>query len=36
MHAKDAIETAQNVTLQTNWRYRRSRYKRIQLYSTDL
>jgi len=36
MHVKDAIGTAQNVTLWANWRYRRSRYKRIQLYRTDL
>jgi len=35
MHVKDAIGTAQNVTLWANWRYRRSRYKRIQLYRTD-
>jgi len=36
MHIKDAIGTEQNVTLQANWRYRRSRCKRIQLYRTDL
>jgi len=36
MHVKDAIGTEQNVTLLANWRYRRSRYKRIQLYRTDL
>jgi len=36
MHAKDAIATKQNVTLWANWRYRGSRYKRIQLYSADL
>jgi len=36
MHIKDAIATNQNVTLWANWRYRGSRYKRIQLYRTDL
>jgi len=36
MHLKDAIGTKQNVTLWANWRYRRSRYKWIQLYRTDL
>jgi len=36
MHVKDAVETEQNVTLQANWRYRRSRYKQIQLYKTNL
>ena len=36
MHVKDAIGTEQNVTLEANWRYRRSRYKRIHLYRTDL
>jgi len=36
MHVKDAIGTEQNVTLWANWRYRRSRYKRIQLYRTYL
>jgi len=36
MHVKDAITTKQNVTLWANWRSRRSRYKRIQLYRTDL
>jgi len=36
MHVKDAIGTEQNVMLQANWRYRRSRYKRIQLYRTHL
>jgi len=36
MHVKDAIRTEQNVTLWANWRYRRSRYKRIQLYRTAL
>jgi len=36
MHIKDAIATKQNVTLWANWRYRGSRYKRIQLYRTDL
>jgi len=36
MHIKDAITTKQNVTLSANWRYRGSRYKRIQLYRTDL
>jgi len=36
MHAKDAIGTEQNVTVWANWSYRRSRYKRIKLYRTDL
>jgi len=36
MHVNDVIGTEQNLTLQANWRYRRSRYKRIQLYRTDL
>jgi len=36
MHIKDAIATKQNVTLWANWRNRGSRYKRIQLYRTDL
>jgi len=36
MHVKDAIATKQNVTLRANWRSRRSRYERIQLYRTDL
>jgi len=36
MQVKDAIGTEQNVALQANWRYRRSRYKQIQLYRTDL
>jgi len=36
MHIKDAIETKQNVTVWANWRYRGGRYKRIQLYRTDL
>ena len=36
MHVKDIIGSEQNVTLQANRRYRRSRYERIQLYSTDL
>ena len=36
MHVKDAIGTEQNVTLSASWRYRRSRYKRIQLYRSDL
>jgi len=36
MHVKDAIATKQNVTLMENWRYRASRYKRIQLFRTDL
>jgi len=36
MHVKDAIATKQNVTLRANWRSRRSRYKWIQLYRTDL
>jgi len=36
MHVEDAIGTEQNATLQANWRYIRSRYKRIQLYRTDL
>ena len=36
MHIKDAITTKQNVTLSENWRYGGSRYKRIQLYRTDL
>jgi len=36
MHVKNAIGTEQNVTLWANWRYRRSRYKRIPLYRTDL
>jgi len=36
MHVKDAIGTEQNVTLWANWCYRRSRYRRIQLYRTDL
>jgi len=36
MHITDAITTKQNVTLSANWRYRGSRYKRIQLYRTDL
>ena len=36
MHVKDATATKQNVTLWANWRYRGSRYKRIQLYRTDL
>jgi len=36
MHVIDAIGTEQNVTLWANWRYRRSHYKRIHLYRTDL
>jgi len=36
MHIKDAIATKQNVTLWANFRRRQSRYKRIQLYRTDL
>jgi len=36
MHVNDAIATKQNVTLWSNWRYGGSRYKRIQLYRTDL
>jgi len=36
MHIKDVIATKQNVTLWANRRYRGSRYKRIQLYKTDL
>jgi len=36
MHIKDAITTKQNVTLSENWRYKGRRYKRIQLYRTDL
>jgi len=36
MHVKDAIGTEENVTLQANWRQRRSRYERIQLHRTDL
>ena len=36
MHEQCTIGTEQNVTLQANRRYRRSRYERIQLYSTDL
>jgi len=32
MYAKDAMGTEQNVTVKANWPYRRSRYKRIQLY----
>jgi len=36
MHIKDAITAKHNVTLWANWRYRGSRYKRIQLYRTDL
>ena len=36
MHVKGATASKQNVTLWANWRYRRSRYKRIQLYRTDL
>jgi len=36
MHVKHATGTEHNVTLWANWRYRRSRYKRIQLYRTDL
>jgi len=36
MLVKDAIATKQNVALWANWRSRRSRYKRIQLYRTDL
>jgi len=36
IHVKHAIGTEQNVTLEANWRYRRSRCKRIQLYGTDL
>ena len=36
MHVKDAIATKQNVTLWAKSRCRRSRYKRIQLYRTDL
>jgi len=36
MHIKGAITIKQNVTLSANWRYRRSCYKRIQLYRTDL
>jgi len=36
MHVKDAIATKQNVTLRANWRYKGSRYKRIQLHSTEL
>jgi len=35
MHVKEAIATKQNVTLWANWRSRRSRYKRIQLYRKD-
>jgi len=33
MHVKDAIGTEENITF---WRYRRTRYKRIQPYRTDL
>ena len=36
MHVKDVIGTEQNVTLQANEHYVQSRYKRIQLYRTDL
>jgi len=36
MHVEDTITTKQNVTLSANWRYRGSRYKRIQLCRTDL
>jgi len=36
MRLKDAIGTEKNVTLSANWRYRRSRCKRIQLYRTGL
>ena len=36
MDVKDAIVTEKNVTLYANWRYRRSHFKRIQLYRTDL
>jgi len=36
MHVKDTTATKQNVMLWANWRSRRSRYKRIQLYRTDL
>ena len=36
MHVEDTITTKQNVTLPVNWRYRGSRYKRIQLYRTYL
>jgi len=36
MHVNDAIATKQNVTLWANCRSRRSRYKPIQLYRTDL
>jgi len=36
MHVKDAIATKQSLTLWANWRYRRSRYERIQLYGKDL
>jgi len=35
MHVEDAIGTEQIVKLWANWRYIRSRYKRIQLYRTD-
>jgi len=33
---EDGIGTEQNATLQANWRYIRSSYKRIQLYRTAL
>jgi len=36
MHIKDGIATKQKVTWWAKWRYRGSRYKRIQLYRTDL
>jgi len=36
MHIKDDVATKENVTLRANWRYRGSRYKRNQLYRTDL
>jgi len=36
MHVTDAIGTEQNVTLWANWRDRRSRYRWIQMYRTDL
>jgi len=36
MYVNDAIGTEQTVTSSMNWRYRRGRYKRIQLYKTDL
>jgi len=35
MHVEDDIGTEQNLTLQTNWSYIQSRYKRIHRLSTD-